>query len=39
VLIDPQNGHAFCSRFDFDTKPLLACSSDVPAAWAATLSR
>ena len=39
VLIDPQNGHAFCSRFDFDTKPLLSCSSNIPAAWTATLTR
>ena len=39
VLIDPNNGHDFCSRFDFDTSPLLTCAQTVPAAWAQTLSR
>jgi hypothetical protein len=39
VLIDPANGHDFCSRFDFDTSPLLSCSATIPAAWEATLRR
>ena len=37
VLIDPSNGHAFCSRFDFDARPLLTCSSALPRAWCDTL--
>ena len=37
MLIDPRNGHDFCSRFDFDTRPLLDCAAHVPPAWEATL--
>ena len=38
VLVDPSNGHAFCSRFDFDARPLLTCSSQLPQAWVDTLA-
>ena len=38
VLIDPRNGHDFCSRFDFDTQPLLACAAQLPPAWTHTLA-
>jgi sugar/nucleoside kinase (ribokinase family) len=38
VLVDPSNGHAFCSRFDFDARPLLTCSSQLPREWTETLA-
>lgn len=31
VLVDPEGGHAFCSRYDFGPWPLVAGVEDIPA--------
>ncbi len=37
VLVDPQGGHAFCSRYDFGPWPLLSGVSALPPTVSSTL--